>query len=96
MLNDYSKVPSPMPIGFGLLVKRSMCIGFSLFISIFIAAIMTDTQFESEYVPFVAIPTGLFLYFFTWKIYKYRLGKTFVVGANILFCLLTIYFVISE
>ena len=95
MLNDYSRVPGPMPIGYGIFVKRSMCIGFGFFISLSIIGLII-TQIKSEHVPFIAFPTGLLLYFSAWRIYKYRIGKAFVVGTNLLFWLLILYFVIAE
>jgi hypothetical protein len=95
MLNDYSRIPGPMPIGAGLWVKRSMCIGFGFFYSVSIFGVIM-TQMKSEHVPFIAFPAGLFFYFFSWGIYKYRIGKAVVVGSNILFWLLILYFVITE
>ena len=62
--------------------KSRLCIGCSLFF-ILMGGVFLHDQIEPDIAPLIVIPAGLLIYFLSWKIYKFKLGKIVVAISAI-------------
>ena len=73
---------------------RSLFIGCSLFY-VFIGGIFLQDKIEPDVAPLIVFPAGVLIYFLSWIIFKYTIGRIIVTisAIGLIFIILAIFLV---
>lgn len=74
--------------------KARLCIGCSLFY-ILIGGILLQDRIDPDVAPLIAFPAGLLIYFLSWIIYKYTIGRMVVMlsAGSLILLILAIFLI---
>ena len=67
--------------------KSRLCVGCSLFFVLIGGSLLQD-RIEPNVAPLIVFPAGLLIYFLSWIIYKYTIGRIVVMLSAISLILL--------